>query len=143
MPEITTPLYRSRIIFAATVLVISIWFVACGGSKQSDAELRQKLVGTWVPDAVLGRTLTGELNYRTNSTFDGFITIRRQDLNLNGRFAGTWRIEGSKLTLRYTRSDVPRLIAAGRVTVDRILSITEKELVFVSEEGQRETRRRK
>lgn len=126
------------------LLLAAAFCISCEKRELSDAEIRERLVGTWLPDAKLARSLSGEVTYNKDSTFAGFINIQRPDLTtLNWQFAGTWNIERGTLALKYTKSNVPGLLRVGKVTADRIKSITDKELTFVTEQGNKETRRRK
>ena len=116
---------------------------SCAKPELSDDKIREKLVGTWLPDKELARTLSGELTYKKDFTFDGFILVKRPDLTLRWDFAGKWKVKANNLALEYTTSSIPALAPVGKITSDHIVAVTDTELTFITEEGKRQVRVRK
>lgn len=125
-------------------LIILIQAVAFAANQElSDEQIRTKIVGTWLPDEELARTLTGEVTYKKDFTFAGLILMKLPDRTVPWEFAGKWKVESGKLTYEYTKSSIPDLLPVGRVSTDRIISISDKEFVSITEKGKRQVRIRK
>jgi hypothetical protein len=113
--------------------------------ESSDSELAAKLVGTWTLSLTdpLTNKLSGEVTYKSDSSYEGVIFIKQSDETKRWDFAGNWKIEKSRLILSLTKSSVPDISPVGHVSSVLIDHITDKELVTILDDGKRQVRIRK
>src|SRR5262245_29262554 len=121
-----------------TFVLIALFESAVLEQELSDEQIRTKLVGTWLVDEELARTLSGEVTYDKDFTFEGLIVMKLPNKTVPWKFAGKWKVEGGKLTYEYTRSSLPDLLPVGTVSTDRVISVGDKEFVSVTEKGKRQ-----
>jgi hypothetical protein len=100
-------------------------------TSQDDAELRQKIIGTWATD---GLCLKGS----TTFVPDGMAVSQNSvvSTNCNVRVATyieeTWQIQDSVMTATVTKSSNPDLTPVGWVSRARIIRIDDGEAVTVT-----------
>jgi hypothetical protein len=113
--------------------------------ESSDTELATKLIGTWTlsPTDPLTNKLSGDVTYKSDSSYEGVIFIKHSGETTRWEFAGNWKIEKSRLISTSTKTNIPDLGPVGKVDSVRIDHITEKELVLVQDDGKLLTRIRK
>lgn len=110
----------------------------------SDQEIRAKVVGTWIVDSQLpnGISIKGHVTLASDNTFVSKATLRVGGKEKELEYEGKWEAKDGMLmeTVTQSTSDGP---AVGTVTRDRIIRITEEELVYETERGKTVTRKRK
>lgn len=134
---------RKSVVIAGAIMVLLSALVVHDGrllaESNSDAVYREKLIGTWTqrdsgPEATLERTVTflADGSYRSSAR----LTKQKEVIEYQNR--GSWSIEYGVLyitVLESTRTDIP----LGRKTPNKIIALTEAEVITESAEGVRTT----
>jgi hypothetical protein len=108
-----------------------------------DPLIRQKVVGTWIVDmqSPNGTSLKGTVVIGADGQFVSKATIVRDSNRKSLQFAGTWQVQDRFLVETITSSD-SSLAPTGKTTRDRIIRVNDQELVYQTEKGAIETRKR-
>ena len=111
--------------------------------EPSDAEIRQKVVGTWIVDthSTNGVSIEGTVTIFSDSKFISKATASVGDKKQELEYEGTWQVKDRYLIETITKSG-SKLITAGKVTRDKIIRVDDQELVFRTESGKIVTRKR-
>jgi hypothetical protein len=133
---------RKSVVIAGAIIVLLALVVHDGrllAASNSDAVYREKLVGTWTqrdsgPEATLERTVT----FLADGSYRSSAQLTKQKEVIEHQNRGSWSIEKGVLyitVLESTRTDIP----LGHKTPNRIITLTETEVITESAEGVRTT----
>lgn len=127
---------RSMLVWRSVMLLACLVAAGCGVplptpvAGTSDAELTQQLAGTW-RESVGGDTFIHE--FGTDGSYKGVEEVE-QDGASPTSFAGTWAISDG--TLIYTiQTSSPPSYEPGSQIKDQVISLTESEFRYKSEDG--------
>lgn len=113
-------------------------------SLDRDQEIAKKLVGTWqaqfMQDDML---LQAEESFYPSQEFSG----TAQAVNSDGqtlfiRYSGTWRIQGGYLHYKIASSSLPEILPVGDLSANKVISISDKDLVYEDEYAEKQVSRR-
>jgi hypothetical protein len=109
----------------------------------SDAEIRQKVVGTWFVDlhSSNGVSIAGTVTIVSDSKFISKATMTIGDKKQEVNYEGTWQAKDGFLIETITKSGA-KFAPVGKVTRDKIINVDDQELVIQTESGKIETRKR-
>jgi hypothetical protein len=118
--------------------------VGCHKSAPTDQELTQKLVGTWITDETGGNyRFYGENSFHRDGMHSADEIMHADGGTTRWSFSGIWDVKDGKLV---ASGEVYRSDSSSVETYqveERIESLTEDELVLVTEKGNRLVRHRK
>jgi len=137
---------KLHIITLLSLLAVNIPSVLATTEPQkepSDAEIRQKVVGTWIVDihSTNGVSIEGTVTIVPDSKFISKATATVGDKKQELDYEGIWQPKDGYLIETITKSD-SKLITVGKVTHDKIIRVDDQELVFQTESGKMVTRKR-
>lgn len=73
--------------------------------------------------------------FSADGTFTSGALIKGKQFNV----AGTWKIESGVIVETLTESNYPDIVRIGLVTRDKLTSISETEIRYISEDGKENT----
>jgi len=137
---------KLHIITLLSLLAVNIPSVLAATETQkepSDAEIRQKVVGTWIVDihSTNGVSIEGTVTFVSDSEFISKATVTVSDKKQEMKYEGIWQAKDGYLIETITKSN-SKTIPIGKVTRDKIIRVDDQELVFQTEHGKIETRKR-
>jgi hypothetical protein len=118
-----------------TVLLVSALFAVAATAPSGDAELKRRLVGTWVTDPADRGHFVSTVTYNADGTGSESVRMRDQPESTAVRLSTHWSIKDGILTLKSLTSSDPERIPIGLELKDRIISISEERFVFEAYEG--------
>lgn len=112
-------------------------------ASPNDTEIGQKIIGVWIVDIRSTNSLSieGTVAINSDESFISKATITRAGHSQSVRYEGTWQVKDGFLIETITKSDF-KSITVGKITHDKIVGIDENEMVFQTESGKTETRKR-
>ena len=110
-------------------------------NRSSDAAYREAMVGTWIFER--GAHFKGELTRFSDGRFEGVGRLTGLKGVENIWVKGIWKIEKGELIETVHETSHPDLLHPGKSTTDKIVSITNDELILISEHGEKIKGRRK
>ena len=127
----------------------------CLAQSARDRELASKLVGTWVVPpqqyqqspaknrGVRSVMKSATRTFRVDGTFklSAALSIGGRDVLLHDQ--GKWKVENGVLILEITNCDQPQIVPVGAVTRDTLISVTDTEYRYRTEDGKERYRIRK
>lgn len=123
--------------FPAIIAILVPLLSACAQPK--DAEWQQALVGTWegISADSGGAVIRGKTTYFPGGLMGvvGSITLDGNVLHVVA--SGTWEVKQGYLHYTVGASNIPDLLPVGFASADKIVSITGKELTYVSSSSGR------
>jgi hypothetical protein len=129
------------------VLAFSNRGVYAGNEAQnvpSDAELREKVAGTWIVDSQSpkGISIKGTVTILADKRFISRATVTIGDQKQEIGYEGRWEVKDGFLIETITKSNT-KMAPVGDTTRDKIIRVNNEELVYQTEQGQTITRKRK
>ena len=123
-----------RLLSIFSLLAFSLTETKSAGNPQtppSDADIRQKVVGTWTVgmQSAGGISIKGTVTIASDGGFVSSMTIVGHDSKQEVSYEGTWQVKGGALIETVTKSD-SKMTPVGVVTRDRIISVDEYQLVY-------------
>jgi hypothetical protein len=141
---------NTHLVTALSLFLIGLCNILSAQETQkplSDAEMRQKIVGTWQLNSksALG-TLSAKGTYTifTNGTFETKGTIvnnaGKKVATLN--YEGEWQIQAGVFVETITKTSDPMLAPVGKVARDKIIKVDDKQRIYKRENGKTVTQER-
>jgi hypothetical protein len=126
--------------FLATIFIAS----RLSATPPPDSEAAKLLRGSWVVpvEQYNGTVKDGGYTFRANGTFTSFTVIPGHDQDIRIDEEGKWSIKDGILIETLTKSSRPDILPPGTTTRDPLLSVTEKEYRFRTEQGKERSRLR-
>lgn len=126
---------RMRITYFALIFVASRLLAA--GS--ADIAVTKLLVGDWDFRSVSPTVKEGIFTFRADGTFSAHglfhVGVRESRIDAEGK----WEVKNGVLIEKLTKSSDPTRIHIGEITRDKVLSITNKKVLFEREDGIQNT----
>jgi hypothetical protein len=123
------------LILIITLLTLAFQAMAADSSPQSDAEICQKIIGTWIIDiGTTNETLSakGTETYSSNGCFIVKMTILDGGKEHQERFEGVWHIEGGILIDSVTNALGVLGGAPKNYEYARVIRVDDRELILKS-----------
>jgi hypothetical protein len=120
---------RFAVAFSA-LLAFSIAACREEPSAQTDAEMKARIIGTWVLDDGPLSLYYMEKTYSLDGTATGFVLNRQTGKRID--FASRWEITNGYLTGEVTSSSDPAMLV-GAEYVNKIIKMTDKRFVMVQQ----------
>jgi hypothetical protein len=126
--------------FLATILIAS----RLSAAPPPDSKAAKLLMGSWaVPvEQYNGTVKDGGLTFRADGTFTSFTVTPGHGQDLRVDAEGRWSIKDGILIEEITKSSRHDILSPGFTTRDTLLSVTEKEYRFRTEQGKERSRLR-
>jgi hypothetical protein len=107
-------------------------------SPPPDSEASKLLVGSWAVSVDQDNEMmkAGGDTFRRNGTFASFTIFRGAGEDVRIDTEGKWSIKDGMLIEQLTKSSRPDIARPGRITRDRLLSVTGKEYRLRTEQGK-------
>ncbi len=110
-------------------------------ASEIDQTLSDNIIGTW-----WSRTSNGNMAVESAEAFskDG-VLVTKGDVYVNGQLVeqykikSNWKINDSHSLVEITESSNPSIVPVGLTIKDKIISITEKEFVYLASDGTQHT----
>jgi len=109
----------------------------------TDAEIRQKIVGTWLVDTRLanGNSVVGTEAILVSGVITSKATLTLGDKKEELEFTGKWQVKDGYLIETVEKSNTKR-IPIGKITRDKVITLNDKTYVYETESGKTVTRER-
>lgn len=106
--------------------------------RQSDADITQKIVGTWKVNetSLRGTSARGTVTIKKDGTLTSKSSYLRGDFHMDFDFAGKWQVTNGFLSETITASSNTNLCPLGSVALDKILTLDDQHLVYQAENGR-------
>lgn len=118
-----------------TAFICALWGASpLLAEPPSDAEATRLLQGDWTRPPK-GALLSAFFTFKPDGTFSSHSTFLAGGGKITIETDGKWRVEKGILIEEVTRSSHPNLAPAGLATRDTLLSVTEKEYRYRTEQG--------
>jgi len=132
------------ILLSLTALVV----LASGNQEKprlDDAEIRQRIVGTWLVDlkSHSGKSMDGSVSFLSNGTCSAEAVIIKDELKNELHYECAWEVKDGFLIETVMKTNNPRLISFGKITRDYVILLDAKQFVYQSENGKIQARQRK
>jgi hypothetical protein len=129
---------RERFLMAMRIISFALIFVASRllAAGSSDIAVTRLLVGNWDFRSASPTVKEGTFTFRADGTFSshGLFHVGVRESRIDAE--GTWQVKNGVLTEKLTQSNDPTTIHIGQITRDKVLSITNKKVLFETEEGR-------
>ena len=128
---------KITVLFLFVAMAIS-GCASVGDDRVDDATLTQRLQHTWAaePDDV---QIDGETTYLPEGVVN-FLGHFRHDGKIYAVLgSGTWHVKDGYLHYTVTHSNLPSMVPDGFASADKIVSVTNSELIYVSAADGRKT----
>ena len=99
-------------------------------AAQTDAEMKARIIGTWVLNDGPLSLYYMEKTYSMDGTSTGFVLNRQTGKRID--FASRWEITNGYLTGEVTRSSDPAMLVGGSY-LNKIVKLTDKRFVMVQQ----------
>ena len=123
--------------FLSALLITLLSASSALGKPPSDIDAGSMLIGNWVVAREQYNTVHkgGGFTFKRDGTFSSYGIFARADEQIRIDVKGKWTIKGGILTEELTSSSHPEIVAAGLVTRDTLLAVTNKEYRTRNERG--------
>jgi hypothetical protein len=113
-------------------------------AETQDQKLTKKIIGTWEDQlSENGVEFQVREEFYPSNEFSGTAIGRNENGDaLYIRYSGTWKIQDGYLRYKIASSSVPELLPIGDLSAQKIVNISDKDLVYVDEEGRTQISRR-
>ena len=117
---------------AAFSALVALNITACreGPSAQTDAEMKARIIGTWVLNDGPLSLYYMEKNYSLDGTSTGFVLNRQTGKRID--FASRWEIANGYLTGEVTNSSDAAMLVGAEYS-NKIIKMTDKRFVMVQQ----------
>jgi len=121
-----------RRLAAASSVLVALLVAGCReeAPAQTDAEMRARIIGTWVLDDGPLSLYYMEKTYWPDGTSAGFVLNRQTGKRIN--FRSRWEIRNSYFTGEVTTASDPAM-RVGVPFLNKIIKLTEKQFVMIEE----------
>lgn len=129
---------RVRKFAAAPVVLVALVVTACREEPpaQDDAEMRARIIGTWVLNDGPLSLYYMEKTYSPDGTSTGFVLNRQTGKRIN--FTSHWEIKNGYFTGEVTTASDPAM-RVGVPFLNKIIKLTDKQFVMIEEGSGRVT----
>jgi hypothetical protein len=126
--------------FLVTIFIAS----RLSAAPPPDSEAAKLMKGSWaVPvEQYNGTVKDGGYTFRADGTFTSFTVLPGHGQDLRVDVEGKWSIKNGILIEEVTKSSQPDIVRRGLTTRDTLLSVTQKEYRFRTEQGKERSRLR-
>ncbi len=108
-------------------------------ASQQDRQQTELVIGKWLfEDASSDGNMQGTVVYAADGSFDTKMVATYQHRRVALRIQGKWRLENGYLVTTFTAM-TPPVMPVGKVYRDKLVSIDDKQMVYVSERDETET----
>lgn len=132
-------------VVAALLAGVFVAATACADEPQkklTDEEITKLLVGKWYSERTVGGTeIKATDTYRKDGTSSGEAVFTRQGRAAKVSITATWKVVDGTLVETIESTDPP-VPTKGRVSKDRIVSVTDKELRIETPDGKEVVKKR-
>ena len=127
-----------RIFTVGWSLLLAFGVAACREetSAQTDAEMKARIIGTWVLDDGPLSLYYMEKTYASDGTSTGFLLNRQTGKRIE--FTSRWEIKDGYLTGEVSSTSDPALLVGGNY-LNKIVKMTDKRFIMVQEGTDRVT----
>jgi len=101
------------------------------GSAQTDAEMKARIVGTWVMDDGPLSLYYMEKTYAPDGTATGYLLNRQTGKRIE--FSSRWEIKNGYLSGEVSGASDPKALPAGGSYLNKIVTMTDKRFIMVQE----------
>lgn len=121
-----------RIFTVGWSLLLAFGVAACREetSAQTDAEMKARIIGTWVLDDGPLSLYYMEKTYASDGTSTGFLLNRQTGKRIE--FTSRWEIKDGYLTGEVSSTSDPALLVGGNY-LNKIVKMTDKRFIMVQE----------
>lgn len=114
-------------------LLLAFGITACREqpSAQTDAEMKARIIGTWVLDDGPFSLYYMEKTYAADGTASGFLLNRQTGKRIE--FTSRWEIRDGYLMGEVSSASDPRALPAGGNYLNKIVKMTDKRFIMVQE----------
>lgn len=104
----------------------------------SDAEIRQRIVGTWMVNLKYsnGTFMEGSVSILRNRTCSANASILKGERKIEFCYECVWEVKDGYLTEIVKKTSYPKLVPLGKVTRDYVIRLDEKKFVYRTENGK-------
>jgi hypothetical protein len=124
----------------STLVAIALIASPLSAVPPADRDAVKLLIGSW---AVPNDEYSGGFTFRADGTYSMFGVFRVRYRNLRVDAEGKWSIKNGILIEEVTKSSPPETLLVGTITRDTLLSVTDKEYRYRTEQGAEQSRVRK
>ncbi len=114
-------------------------------SGNQDEIFQKKIVGTWETRRIVDNLLLiSEESFYPSNEFSGTATLTNDEGEIIYlRYSGTWRIEDGYLYYKITSSNYPKLMPTGDISANKIINVTDRDYVYIDNDGNQQIDRKK
>ncbi len=121
--------------YFVTVLAVGVMLLQATGALANDADLTQRLLGTWIDDPASKAPLVSTVTYNADGNSIASMWERGQPESTGVQITVRWSIKDGIFSLKSVTSSDPNRVPVGLELKDRIVSISEDRFVFEALEG--------
>jgi hypothetical protein len=125
---------RANVLKALMVVVFFGGLLGTGCKASHDRSWTRMLLGTWRHESILpsGIVVKGDTTYFEKGTWSTYGSIISAQGEVRTLLSGTWKIRDGHLHYTIESSNISELVPNGFSTENPILSVTDREFIYVN-----------